>query len=371
MAKKAKKYLTTTQIDKRFILIRSILAVVISILFCFLLILISSDNPVQDIATFITAPLTSQSRFYLMLIKMVPIIFSALAVCVLFSANTSNLAVEGAFYAGALASSMVSTIEGFLPAPWHFIVSTLVGCIGSVIVLMIPAVLELKFNANIVVCSLMLNYIINYLGNYLICGPWRDVNCSYEATKPIAETAKLPIILKAGGQKVHLGFFIGIVLCVITWFILYKTKFGYQSRTVGQNARFAKFSGINVGMIVVLGSLIAGCLCGIGSTAEICGYYKRMEWEKSIGYGWDGIMIACLAGNNPLLVIPGAAFLAYIRTAADVLNMTSSIPTEIVNIVQQIVIIMIAAKDLLANQERKAIIKNAKKQAEAVMEVEA
>lgn len=370
MAKK-KSFLTTTQINKRFVLIRSLLAVVISILFCFALILICSENPFADIVTFITAPFSSRSRLYLLLIKMTPVLFSSLAVCILFSANTSNLAVEGAFYAGALASTMISILEGFLPAPWHFIAACVAGCIGSCLVLLIPAVLELKFNANIVVCSLMLNYVINNLGNYLVCGPWRDDDCSYQACKPVAASAKLPTILEASGQKVHAGFLIGIVLCIIVWFIIYKTKFGYQSRTVGQNASFAKFSGINIGKIVVLGSILAGCLCGIGATAEINGLYKRLQWVKSVNYGWDGIMIACLAGNNPLLVIPGAAFLAYIRTSADVLNMTSSIPVEIINIVQQVVIVMIAAKDLIANAERKAIVKNAKKQIEATKEVQA
>ena len=361
MAKK-KGYVTTTQIEKRFNVIRAFLAVVISILFCFLLILICSDNAINDILTFITAPLTTQGRFYQLLIRMSPVLFSSLAVCVLFSANTTNLAVEGAFYAGALASSMISTIDGFLPAPWHFIVAAIFGAIGASIVLLIPSVLKLKFNADIVVCSLMLNYIVNWFGNYLICGPWRDPSCATEATAPIASTAKLTIFLKGGGQKVHTGILIAIGLSVITWFILYKTNFGYQSRTAGQNNNFAKFSGINVGKIVILGSIIAGCLCGIGATAEINGVYRRMEWDKSIGYGWDGIMIACLAGNNPLLCIPAAAFLAYVRTAADILNMSSSIPTEIVNIVQQVVIIMIAAKNLLAKSEKKAIIENAKKQ---------
>lgn len=359
--KKNSKFVSTTTIEKRFNIIRAVLAVTISILFCFLLILISSDNPITDIVTFITAPFTSVSRIYMLLIKMSPILFASLAVCVLFSANTANLAVEGAFYAGAIASCCVSTIQNFLPAPLHFIVAALAGAAGATIVLLIPAILKEKFNANIVVCSLMLNYVVNLLGNYLICGPLRDPNCNNEASLPIAESAKLPIFLKAGGQKVHVGILIAIALAVVTWFIIYKSKFGYQSRTVGQNPNFAKFSGINVGRIVILGSIVAGCLCGIGATAEINGYYRRMEWDKSIGYGWDGIMIACLAGNNPLLAIPAAAFLAYVRTGADVLNMTSTIPTEIVNIVQQVVIIMIAAKNLLAKSENKAIVANAQK----------
>lgn len=368
MLKKKANFVSSTKIEKRYTLLRALLAVLISILFCFILILISSEAPLKDILTFITAPLSTKARFYQLLIKMSPIIFTSLAVCVLFSADTANLAVEGAFYAGALASCQISIMENFLPAPFHFIVAALCGAIGAAIVLLIPSFLELKFNANIVVCSLMLNYVINNLGNYLICGPWNDPNCNREATKEIVASAKLPIFLSAQGLKVHVGILIGIALCFVTWFIIYKTKFGYESRTCGKNANFAKFSGINVAKVVIIGSIIAGVLCGIGATAEINGYYKRMDWDKSVGYGWDGIMIACLAGNNPLLVIPGAFFLAYVRTSADVLNMTSNIPIEMVNIVQQVVIIMIAAKNLLSKSQQRAIVANAKKRVETVPE---
>ena len=224
MAKKS-KFVSTTTIEKRFNLIRAILAVTISILFCFLLILISSDNAIADIITFITAPLTSTSRIYMLLLKMCPILFASLAVCVLFSANTANLAVEGAFYAGAIASCVISTIPNFLPSPLHFIVAALAGAAGSTIVLLIRLNSKEKFNANIVVCSLMLNYVINLLGNYLICGPLRDPQCNNEASLPIAESAKLSILLKGGGQKVHSGILIAIVLAVVTWFIIYKSIF--------------------------------------------------------------------------------------------------------------------------------------------------
>lgn len=362
---KKQGYVSTTQIEKRFNLIRTALAIVISLLFCFLLIVISSKQPLQDIVTFMIAPLTSPSRFAMMLLKMCPLLFTSLAVCILFSANTANLAVEGAFYAGALASSTVSVLQNFLPAPLHFVVAAVVGCLGAMAVLLIPAVLEIKFNANIVVCSLMLNYIMNYFGNYLICGPLREPGFSKEATRLIADSAKLPVLFNIGGQKLHLGIVIGIVCCVVGWFIIYKMKFGYEARTVGQNPNFAKFSGINVSKVIIIGSALAAIFCGIGATAEINGYYRRLEWEASVGYGWDGIMVAILAGNNPLFCIPGALFLAYIRTSADVLNMTSNIPIEIANVVQQVVIIMIAAKGLLDKPQQKAIIANAKKQAEA------
>ena len=86
------------------------------------------------------------------------------------------------------------------------------------------------------------------------------------------------------------------------------------------------------------------------------------RWLGSPGYGWDGIMVATLAGNNPQYAVFAAAFLAYVRTSADVLNITSVIPVEIVEIAQQVIIVMIAARGLLYTFEKRAIVKNAQKQ---------
>ncbi len=363
----AKKFLTAYQIEKRFSAIRTITAAVVAMLFCFFMIMLSSKNPGVDIITFLTAPVSSLNRFCTFLIKMSPILFTSAAICILFAADTPNLAVEGAFFIGAVASTVIGVMDG-IPPVLHFILMALVGGIAAAAVLLIPAVLSLKFKANMVVSSLMLNYVCTYLGFYLLKGPLRDPAAGYEASYLIQDSAKLSKFIKVGGAEVHTGILIGMVLVGLTWVLLYKTNFGYQSRTVGSNPSFAKFSGINVGKVVIVGSILAGLVTGIGGAAEVSGYYKRLQWLASPGYGWDGIMIATLARNNPKYVIFASAFLAYVRTSADILNITSVIPIEIVQIAQQVVIVMIAARGLLHGFEKKTIVKNAQKQMQSISE---
>lgn len=103
-------------------------------------------------------------------------------------------------------------------------------------------------------------------------------------------------------------------------------------------------------------------MTGLGSACEISGFYDRLRWVASPGYGWDAIMIATLARNNPALVIPASMFVAYIRTSADILNISSVVPPEVVEIAQQVVIVLIAAKGLLSSVEKRTIVKNANKQ---------
>ena len=150
---KKKNYLTADQVEKRFSAIRTIVAAGVAILFCFFMIALSSKNLGTDIITFLTAPVSSLNRFCTFLLKMSPILFTSCAICILFSANIPNLAVEGAFFIGAIASTTVAVVEG-IPPVLHFVLMALVGAAASTAVLLIPAVLQQKFNANIMVTSL-------------------------------------------------------------------------------------------------------------------------------------------------------------------------------------------------------------------------
>ncbi|MCI8474096.1 MAG: ABC transporter permease [Oscillospiraceae bacterium] len=369
MNKKKEKlpYLSAIEVEKQFSIIRTAMAAGIAILFCFVLIILSSKNPSQDIITFLTAPVSSFNRFCTFLIKLSPLLFTSCATCILFSADTPNCSVETAFFMGAISATAIGTIQG-IPPVIHFLLMALAGMVGASIVLLIPSLLNFTFNANILVCSLMLNYIMNLLGNYLVTGPMKDPSAGWEASAKIATSAKLPKFINMGPSQVHCGLLIGLAVVVLAWFLLYKSKFGYESRTVGANRSFARFSGINIGKVVVMGSVVAGAMTGLGSACEISGYFDRLQWNTSPGYGWDAIMIATLAHNNPKFVVPAAMFVAYIRTSADMLNITSVVPIEVVEIAQQVVIVMIAAKGLLSGLEKKSVVKNAKKQMAYVKE---
>ena len=231
-------YLSAVQIEKRFNIFRTALAACVAILFCFFLILLSSKAPGKDIITFLTAPLSSFNRFCTLLIKLSPLLFTSCATCILFAADTPNCSVESAFYIGSIAATSVGVLEG-IPGFIHFPLMVLAGVAGASIVLLIPSLLNYLFNANILVTSLMLNYVCNYLGNYLVTGPMRDPTAGYEATKRIATAARLPKFISSGASQVHIGLLIGLVVVLVAWFLLYKSKFGYESRTVGTNREFA------------------------------------------------------------------------------------------------------------------------------------
>ena len=364
MAKK-KGYTSTTQIEQRFTVIRAILAIAVSLLFCFVLIFISSDKPFSDILTFIIAPLTSQSRFALLLIRMSPLLFTSLAMCVLFSANTANLAVEGAFYMAAFSSAAVSVLENFLPAPLHFIVAALAGCLGAIVVLLIPAVLELKFNANIVVCSLMLNYIIMYVIKFLMNTYLADKSKGQIMSYPFRETAAIaPIVDNKifAGSKLTWGFVVAIIAVIICGLFMYRSRWGYAIRMIGINQDFTKYSGMNVAGTIVLSQVVGGFLAGAGGGIELLGRYNTFSWSALPGYGWTGITIAILAGNNPYMVPLAAFFMAYLSKGCDLMATYAKVPAQLIDIVQGVIFLFFAAEQFLSGYKQKLVVQTAQEE---------
>lgn len=349
--------LSTYQIEQRFSLIRIFFAVGISLIVALGIIMLTGKTPLQDIWIFLTAPLSSWSRFCTLLVKFAPLLCTSCAVCLMFSSGQINLAGEGAFFIGAIVATSVGVIPGI---PWgiHFILMALVGAAAGAAVCLIPAAMHVRFGVFTVISSLMLNYVVQYLGNWLVTGPMRDPVSGFEASKQLQPTARLSQFLKSPSANPHTGILLGLLLVVGTFYLIYKTTFGYEVRTVGNNRKFAQFSGINVGKTILLSSIIGGAMCGFGGAVEIAGYYKRLQWTSMPGFGWDGVMIAILARQNPKWVPLAALFLAYVRTSADVLNLMSSVPTESVNIVQSIVILLVAAEGFLRGWEKKIIVKN-------------
>ena len=119
----------------------------------------------------------------------------------------------------------------------------------------------------------------------------------------------------------------------------------------GNNAKFASYSGINVTKVIIIVHLAAGAIAGAGGLIECIGMHKRFEWTALPGYGFDGAMIAMLAGNNPLGVL---------RIGADLVNRSSDIPTEMIAILQSIIILLISAERFLHKYKQNWIEKEVK-----------
>lgn len=340
-------------IEKRFDFLRTLFAIGIALIVAFAIILMISDNPLEAIKMFTIGPLTTLRRMGNVVEVMTPLLLTGVAVSIIFSANQTNMAVEGGFFFGAIGATIVAS-QLQLPSGIHLVLSLIMGGIFGAIACFIPGILFVKYEARPVVSSLMVNYICMYLGLYVINNIIRDPKAGFLASYKFQDTARLPGLLS--GTKVHLGIVIGLLVVVLGYLFLYKSKYGYQIRMVGKNVSFSNYSGIPVNKVLIGCQLLGGFIAGLGGAVEVLGMYTRFQYQGLTGHGFDGILVGIISRFNPKYVPLAALFLAYVRVGADVAQRTNDIPIELVSIIQAIIIMLVVAERFLYKLKHKKIV---------------
>lgn len=363
MSKKIAKETLNTQdivrrkvrkIETRFELLRTMLSIVIALGIVLMVIALVSKQPLEAIRLLLLGPISTFRRFGNVLELMIPLTFTGLAMTIVFKSNRFNMAADSAFYLSAMTACMVGLYSPFPPVV-TIILALVAGMITGALIGFIPAILNQKFGASELVTSLMLNYVIGFLVKYLFSYVVRDPYNANLQSYPLKDGVNLGILIP--GTRVHFGLVIVLLVVIAAYILLYKTKWGYALRTTGTNEKFAVYTGISVPVVIVLAQVFGTAIAGLGGAVEMLGIYTRFRWTDSPGYGFDGVILATLARNNPAGVPFAAFFLAYIRVGADILNRSADIPAEIISVVQATIILLIAAKAFLSTWKQREIVK--------------
>lgn len=290
------------------------------------------------------------------LAAMIPIIFTGLATCIMFSANQFNLGAEGGIMLGAFVSSLVA-IYVPLPPVLLPVASVLIGGISVGIMMLIPAVLKAKLGVSEMVNSLMLNYVVMYLIKYLLNTFLADKSKGQIMTHQFQPQAAIPQLID-NGSKLSWGFVVALVFVVLCALFMYRTRWGYSTRMIGINEKFSMYSGMNVAGVVILSQVLGGLLAGFGGGIEMLGRYTAFNWTALPGYGWTGITVAILAGNNPIFVPFAAFFISYLNKGCSLMSTYSGVPAQLIDILQAVIFLFFAAKQFLARYRQKLVVKS-------------
>lgn len=341
-----------------FDIVRLLAAVVIGLLLAVVVIFCISDEPGTAVSKLLGGPLQSSRRFGNVIELMIPLTFSGLSITVMFSANQFNMGTEGAFYAGGAVAAAVALSVG-LPAGISPIVCILAGGLIGGLICAIAGVLKMKWNTSELVVSLMLNYIAYYLFKYLLfSGKYKDPGAGFVATYLVPDNSQLSQVFP--GTRIHTGLFLVLLAVIIMTVYMKKTKSGFSLKLTGENQSFARYSGINTGIVILSSQFIGGLLGGVGGAVQVLGMYDRFQWTSLPGYGFDGVIVAILARKNPVFVPVAAFFLAYLRIGGDVMSSSTDVTNELVSIIQSIIILFVSAKVFLDSYRQKMVIKEAK-----------
>lgn len=287
---------------------------------------------------------------------MIPIMFTGLATCVMFSANQFNMGAEGGIMLGAFITGLVAV---YVPVPGALlpIVAVLAGSAAVAVMMLVPSLLKVKMGVSEMVCSLMMNYVVMYFIKYTLNSHLADKSRGQIMTFPFQSNAAIPQLID-NGSKLSWGFVVGIVFVVLTTLFMYRTRWGYSIRMIGINQEFAKYSGMKVGAIIVLAQVLGGVLAGMGGGIEMLGRYNTYAWSSLPGYGWTGITVAILAGNNPALVPLAAFFMAYLDKGCNLMSTYSGVPAQLIDIIQAVIFLFFAAEQFLAGYRQKLVVKS-------------
>jgi simple sugar transport system permease protein len=339
------------KIENRVNILKTAVAILVSYGLAFGVILLVSATPGRALWAFALGPFTSLRRFGNVLEGMIPIVFTGVGVSIMVSARFFNLAASGAFYLAAVIGAGVALVP--MPPGLHPLAGILLGGLAGAGVCVLPALLKTRWAVNEVVSALMFNYIATYLGSYILRFWLFDPAAGFMASRVFYKTVSLPVILP--GTRVHLGLVFAALAVALAFVFLYHTKWGYAIRMTGLSKDFAAFSGIGFVSAVTASQLIGGFVVGVGGACEMYGMYTRFQWTDLPTTGFDGVIVAALARRNPAAAPLAAFFLSYIRVGADVMARNSDVASEIVYVIQAIIILLIGAEHLLGRLRVRAL----------------
>ena len=280
------------------------------------------------------------------LVTATPYILTGLAVALGFKAGLFNIGAEGQYFVGGLLGVFVGYSLKGLPMIVHLPLTLLAGMVGGAIWGAIPGLLKAKTGAHEVINTIMMNYIAFALADWLLNGPMQRPDDFRPISAEIQPSAFLPQFF-ASPIRLHLGFILALLVAAAVYWLLFKTTVGFELRTVGTNPHAARYAGMNLTWNYVLAMALSGGLAGLAAMNDICGVIHYMPNAFSAGYGFDAIALALLGRSHPVGVVLAALLFGILRAGASRMQSVAQIPIDIISILQAMIIIFIAAPEII------------------------
>ena len=309
-------------------IVNSVLPVILAFAFGAIIIAAIGESPLETYGVLIRKSLLTEKGFMNTLHYASPLILTGLAIAITFKANLYNMGVEGqmllgGFFAG-ITGAYLNISNPFISKLICFLVAIVCGMLFA----LIPAIL---------------NYAVSKTLEFLTTGVFKDKSAGYVATPTIKENV---MFKRFGASRMTMFFVIAMIILVIMYFVMKKSKLGYEITAIGRNPEFAEATGMNVGKKIIIMMLISGALSGVaGAGWMLSDQFKyTLTFSANPGLGWDGMLIALLGGHSPIGILIAAIFYAALKTGSDSINMYTAVPKEIVAIIQGMIILFLAVK---------------------------
>ncbi|MCF7952789.1 MAG: ABC transporter permease [Spirochaetales bacterium] len=329
-----------------------IISVGVSLLIGAFVLLFSHVNPLATYVYMFIGAFGSWSAFTETLVKAIPLMLTGLGVSVAFRLRFWNIGAEGQYVWGAIGTAWVMLYWNFIPNPMLLPVGLLIGMAAGAGWAGIPAVLKAVWKVDETLTTLMLNYVAILFAEFLYYGPWRDPEgYGFPGTKPFPEEAWLPRF----SGRAHWGLLLAVVAAVILWFVLSRTKWGFEIQMIGKSPKAARCQGVNIKRNIILVIMLSGALSGLAGFAEVAAVSHRLQKGIATGYGYTAIIIAWMSQLNPIAALFVALLMAGLLVGGDQIQMMMGLPAAMGVVLQGLLLFPLLAGSIFTDYHLRII----------------
>jgi simple sugar transport system permease protein len=324
-------------------LVLSLLALLISLLLFGLFVLCSGTNPLDVYELMFRGAFGSEYSWRSTMLHAAPLMLTAL--CVVMPARVGMVIIggEGCVVLGGL---MAAAVAHAIPNAQPFVSQTsmiVAGMtIGGLWIVLAGALRQFR-GVNETISSLLLNYIAIAILNHCVEGPMHDpTSLDHPSSFPIGAANMLGNI---PGTEIHYGLLFGLIACVLFWILMNHTTLGFASRIVGGNSRAARIAGLSIPKLSLLACFLGGASAALAGVVEVTAIHGHANDSLAAGYGYAGILIAFVARQNPIAVIPVSILLGGVAGSGDLLQSEIGLSSASVQVFQGMLFLVILGLD--------------------------
>lgn len=278
---------------------------------------------------------------------MSPLILIALGFAIASRAGFFNIGLPGQAYAGWVAAGWFALMNPNMPRPFLILLTILIAIVAGGIAGAIPGLLRAYLGTSEVIVTIMMNYIILYVGNAIIHNAFpKSIMRTSDSSIYVSKNATYQsdwLRALTYNSRLNIGIFVAIIAIVFVWYLLNKTTLGFEIRSVGLNPHASEYAGMSAKRTIVLSMILSGALAGLGGVVEGLGTFENVYVQtSSLAIGFDGMAVSLLATNSPLGIFFSALLFGILNVGAPGMN-AASIPPELIKVVTALIIFFVGS----------------------------
>jgi general nucleoside transport system permease protein len=330
-----------------------IVSIAVAFLLATLVLVATHHPPMHTFRRLFAAAFLDNGALTETIVSATPLAFTGLCAAVAFRMNLFNIGGEGQLYAGAITGATVGLLVGGAPSPVVIVAMMAAGAAGGALLAAIPGVLRAFFSTSEIITSLMLNYVVALIIDYLIFGSHSYLRDSsgFEASvfpqgKTLPDSATWPS-WTIHGLVIPLGALVAVAVATGVWFLYSRTRFGFEVQVIGDSARAGRYAGMRTRRKIVAVMCLSGAIAGLGGASQDGDFRHQLDPRglTQANYGYAGIVVAALARYNPFAVLLVAFLLGGLQNAGYTLQ-GADFPNGLVGVLQGLLLFCVLGGEI-------------------------